>query len=376
MVRVGGDPACDYDAGMFNFARTLLIGSVLAATAAGQTPATQPVNASGLTPRDFGLRFDYQNRYWFAADSDQDGRDFAAFDQQFNLRIPLYSEEDLSIGSIGVQNRWQLTGGLRALDVDTSVRIPRSRGRFNLRSRTFPTHLWKPRVGVRYDRQINDVPNPHKLGFQFELSSPSDRPFHSGDEIAIRFNGFYRLPAGERDAWWFYVAVANDRAFAPLVPLPGIAYEWSPSREFNWLIGFPFNRLRAQPTPWLRLTGQYIFPRRIDTELALLLGPGDSPVPGQGTAGWELYTGYEWTNDTFFLHDRRDDDDRLLSFEQRVKLGLRSPRFLDGAASFEVEGGYAFNRFWFEGEDFDDRFDSRIDLADGPYVRMLLKIEL
>jgi hypothetical protein len=34
----------------------------------------------------------------------------------------------------------------------------------------------------------------------------------------------------------------------------------------------------------------------------------------------------------------------------------------------DLSGGYAFDRFWFEGEDYDDRSMDRINLADGPFV--------
>ena len=41
----------------------------------------------------------------------------------------------------------------------------------------------------------------------------------------------------------------------------------------------------------------------------------------------------------------------------------------DGEHAFLDAGcGYAFDRFWFEGETYEDRGDSRIDVGDGPFV--------
>jgi hypothetical protein len=34
----------------------------------------------------------------------------------------------------------------------------------------------------------------------------------------------------------------------------------------------------------------------------------------------------------------------------------------------EVTGGYAFNRFYFEGEGYSDRFSNRIDVGAAPFI--------
>jgi len=35
---------------------------------------------------------------------------------------------------------------------------------------------------------------------------------------------------------------------------------------------------------------------------------------------------------------------------------------------FELSGGYAFDRFYFEGESYKHRNENRIDIHDGPFV--------
>jgi hypothetical protein len=40
----------------------------------------------------------------------------------------------------------------------------------------------------------------------------------------------------------------------------------------------------------------------------------------------------------------------------------------------DVSGGFAFDRFWFEGEDFDDRGFNRINLTDGPFASANIRV--
>jgi len=43
---------------------------------------------------------------------------------------------------------------------------------------------------------------------------------------------------------------------------------------------------------------------------------------------------------------------------------------------FELAGGYAFDRFYFEGENYSDRHDNRIDVGAGPFVSARLNVRL
>ena len=42
--------------------------------------------------------------------------------------------------------------------------------------------------------------------------------------------------------------------------------------------------------------------------------------------------------------------------------------------SLELSGGWAFDRFYFEGEDYDDRDDNRIDVESGPFGKAMVSV--
>jgi len=74
-----------------------------------------------------------------------------------------------------------------------------------------------------------------------------------------------------------------------------------------------------------------------------------------------------WENDRYYRAGREDRADRLFWYEQRAEGGV----ILHPAGDMEVtlSGGYAFDRFFFEGESYeDDRTDNRVDVADGPVI--------
>jgi len=62
-----------------------------------------------------------------------------------------------------------------------------------------------------------------------------------------------------------------------------------------------------------------------------------------------------------------------------MKLWIEAGIKLRSAADFEVtiSGGYSFDRFFFEGENYDDdRTDNRVDVTDGPFVSVRARIKL
>jgi hypothetical protein len=79
-----------------------------------------------------------------------------------------------------------------------------------------------------------------------------------------------------------------------------------------------------------------------------------------------LWAGFDWTRERYIRADRAEEDDRLFYYEKRVRAGVTV-----GLARFlyvDVAGGYSFDRFYFEGEDYGDRRDNRLDVGSGPFA--------
>jgi hypothetical protein len=75
--------------------------------------------------------------------------------------------------------------------------------------------------------------------------------------------------------------------------------------------------------------------------------------------------GFDWDNDSYFRAGRSDKDERLHYYEKRVTASLR---FDLRHVGVELTGGYAFDRFFFEGERYADNNQNRIDVDDSPFV--------
>lgn len=273
------------------------------------------------------------------------------FGHDLRLSVPLHQDES---------NEWLLRAQVAVLDFYGDARLPDPRWWWRSRRVAFPDQLWNVQLGTSYRRKLA---NDWIVGGTFTVGSPSDEPFASGDDIAVSFNGALRVPAGESGAWLFSLNWSNVRDFAQYVPLPGVGYAFGAGPMLDGVVGFPFSRVDYRPVDWLVLRGSYFFPRTIDTEVAV-------PI-----AGWELFTGYEWRNEAWLWSQRREDDDRLRYYEQAVRLGVRSPAFLAGRARLEVEGGYAFQRYWYVGDDYTERDEARLGVGDGPYGKVQLRVE-
>lgn len=339
------------------FFTALVIATQPPAGGAAAQSTTQPASGAnalagaGRLERE-PLRVEYAPKFWFPVDvAGQDDR-FRALGQDLSISIPLYQADD---------RKWLLTPRVGVIQSEASARLPRSRDAWDPRTRPFPADLWNLQLGTAVERRLT---NGWTVGGNVVIGSASDRPFAALDDCMAIANLFIRIPAGERSAWRLYVNYNSARDFAGGAPLPGVGYEFELESAFRGTAGFPLSDWRWQALEWLRFSGMYMFPHVVRTELAAPLG------------GWEAFTGYDWNNEAFYLYDRRDDDDALRYYEQRVKLGLRAPRLFDGKLLVELEGGYAFQRYWFEGEDIGDRHRGALDLSDGPYARVQLRFTL
>ncbi|MEW5914499.1 MAG: hypothetical protein AB1814_18230 [Thermodesulfobacteriota bacterium] len=243
-----------------------------------------------------------------------------------------------------------LHGKVDYMHLDTSAVLPDSR-------RAFPRELWDLRLGGTYRRQLS---GGWVLGGDLTVGSPSDRPFNSYDDTSINATVTMMTVEQKRHYWLFFVNYSNTRDFLPDVPIPGVAYAFRPGPELQVLLGLPLASLHWRPAPRVNLRGLYVFPRTVITHAGYHL-----------TKWLEAYTGFDWTYQRYFLHDRNDQKDRFFFYQKQIKLGLDF-RLVPGLR-LDLSGGYVFDRLWFEGNDWDDRDQDRINLENGFLLRLGLR---
>jgi hypothetical protein len=282
-------------------------------------------------------RADYRFTHYSAEPVEGQGTDLQRSEHAFSLSAPLLQDS---------RNEWTVSAGVTLQDLDTRAILPDTGERF-------PDELWDVRLGSAYRHKFD---NGWIGGLSLTVGSPSDRPFASWDEMLVRAITMVRVPQGERNAWLFSLIYATDQEVLGLrgVPVPGIAYVYVPSERFRAVIGVPFTSVEVRPLEKLILEAQYFPVRRVRARATYVLF---RPL--------RLYVGFDWDNDHYFRADRPDKDDRLFYYEKRVTGGVR----LDlRHVGFQVLGGYAFDRFYFEGEDYSDRHHNRLDIGSGPFV--------
>ena len=272
------------------------------------------------------------------------GTKMGMMQHSFRLSFPLTQDE---------QREWTMQTRFGVMDIDTDSRLPDTRERF-------PGELWDVRVGTTYRQRLA---NGWIGGGNLTIGSPSDRPFASGDEILVNATGFLIVPESQRSSWMFFLNYANNRDFLRNIPLPGVVYDYRPDERLRMLAGVPASMVRWTPTERLALEASYFIPRTVHARVSYDL-----------VEALQLYAGFDWSNQRYFRHDRRDDDDRLFYYEKQVAIGARCD--IHQNVWLDLSGGWAFDRFWFEGEDYGDRGDNRLGLSDGPMVKFQLGLHL
>lgn len=257
-------------------------------------------------------------------------------EHRLSLFFPLFQD---------TANEWGLSARTRFQEIDTRARFPDAGGRF-------PSELWDASATLSYRHKFD---NGWIGGLAVTGGSASDEPFASVDEVYYRGLAMLRVPQGESNSWIFTLIYASDEEiFNQTLPIPGIAYVWVPSDRFRAVIGVPFSTIEFKPFETLTLEAQY-FPLRTV----------------RARATWQIfrplraYAGFDWDHDKYYRADRDDKDDKIFYYEKRLTAGVR---FDLRHVGFEVSGGWAFDRFYYEGERYADRHDNRIDVGDGPFI--------
>lgn len=220
--------------------------------------------------------------------------------------------------------------------------------KYPLRGRNFPDELYDLNLSVAYFHHLD---NGWTVGGFVRAGSPSDQPFNSLDEISVRGAGFLRMPDGPNNAWMVYVGFDSISDFP--YPVPGFGYSFK-TDKIRGIVGAPFNAITAEPLENLQIDFSYIPLRNVSAKIAY--GPKDLL---QG------FVSFDWEGKRYLTADRRDSDDRLFYYEKNVKAGIQVLKWK--RMSFEVYGGYAWDREFFEGDDYSDRNWNDIEIENGPF---------
>lgn len=309
----------------------------LAAPAAAQGPL-----AAWLDPTLRDMKYDLRYLAEYAPDRSVQGqeKDWRYWRQGLRWAVPLWQNPRHEVA---------FHGRAYYLNINSEAVLPDS-------GRAFPGDLWDLRFGGTYRYQTD---RGWVLGGELTVGSPSDRPFNSYDDTSLNATATLMTVQQKKHYWLFLLNYSNTRDFLADIPIPGAAYAYRPGPHLHLLLGLPLASVYWRPTDKLTLRGLYVYPRTIVSYLGYRFLP------------WlEAYTGFDWTYQRYFLHDRRDQKDRFFFYQKEIKLGLkfRLPRGL----GLDLSGGYLFDRLWFEGNDWDDRDQDRVDIENGLLLRLAL----
>jgi hypothetical protein len=302
-------------------------------------PAVAVGQEQWLTPKlgELQLRSDFRETYYPTQRVREQGTTLRIFEERFGLSFPIWqnSTDELSF-----------TGSVRFQDLDTKTEavLPAT-------GAALPGSLWEIKFGPTYRHKFD---NGWIAGANLTVGSASNQPFHSADELTVRGTAFLRVPQGERDAWFFTLNYSNYSDYLGGLPIPGIDYVYSPSERFTLVIGFPFTSVEWKPFDKLTLQATYIPVRTVKAKVTYEVF---QPL--------RVYAGFDWDNDWYLRADRERASHQLFYYEKRLTGGVR---FDLRHVGFEVSGGYAFDRFYFEGYSYSHRNENRIDIHSGPFL--------
>lgn len=261
--------------------------------------------------------------------------------QGLSLGGPLWrGETDLVLASLSVRNTLFSTDAL----------LPDS-------LRPFPDQLWNVHFGFY---SMHRFTNGWSGGLMGGFGSASDKPFHSLDEMTANLGAFLRVPARNgRDSWQFMLLYLYG---GPVnFPIPMLSYAWNPSDSLRVNLGLPFS-VAWQPEERVMLHLSYLPLNNIHARMTYRVVPR-----------LQVYGGYEFLNESYFLADRPDNQDRFFTFEQRLAAGLRWEMGYN--ATTELTSGYSFGRNFGQGDSQWGSLTDRVDVDPGPFLGLRFNLK-
>ena len=86
-----------------------------------------------------------------------------------------------------------------------------------------------------------------------------------------------------------------------------------------------------------------------------------------------FYAAFNWANESHFLADRTVTDARFYSYEKRLGGGMQID--LPWLLRLDLSAGYAFDRFYFQGKQYSDRNNDRVNVGSGVFLSFQLRLQ-
>ena len=240
---------------------------------------------------------------------------------------------------------WSVSANVRSELFQTNAILPTTQ-------EPFPSELWDVRLGTAYQHAFD---NGWAAGGNVSVGSASDRPFDALRDMTAGASAWLRMPQGDRDAWLFSLNYSTNSQVLYGIPIPGVAYFYNPADWFQATIGFPFANVVLRPTDDLTLQCSYGLLTNIHAKAIYRVAPAV-----------RVYGGFDWCSENYLRAERQDDRDRF-DYEYKQVSGGVLVRLCRGA-DLDFSGGYDFDRYYFEGQNFSDQHNNRVDVGDGPFV--------
>jgi hypothetical protein len=266
--------------------------------------------------------------------------DLTAWRQELSLFAPV-QQEGSDTATVGLSIKNTIFG--------TDAILPTT-------GRPFPKTLWDIGAGVAYSHRLD---NGWTAGVVVAGGSASDKPFSQSNVLNASVAAYLTVPAVERDHWVFGVLYSPTAEFP--YPIPSVAYFYRPSEDLDVNIGIPF-LLRWRPQNDVSVELFYLPIRTVSAKATWEFAPG-----------YFAYARFDWANESYFLADRQDNGFRFFSYEKRLAGGLQFE--LPYRLRFDVSAGYAFDRFYFEGKDYGDRWRDRVDVGGGWFAALQVRLQ-
>ena len=274
---------------------------------------------------------------WYPEQStDQPGTTLSMERSYFQGAVPVYHRGP---------DTYVLTAQTEVTTIHTNAILPTT-------NQPFPNQLFNVALGVNYFHQFE---GGNVGGFVFDVGSASDKPFESGRDILASGTGFLLIPNDEDGSWFLGVNASTNSQVLYGIPIPGGGYFYHPSEDFQAILGFPFSVVSWKPAPDWQLQYVYAFLTTMHARAVY-----------QPTQQWQVYAGFDWTNENWHRSGRPNPEDHFFYYEKKLATGLLW--WFKPNVGLELSGGWAFDRYFTEVNGFSLVGDNTVRIGSGPYA--------